>query len=82
VVQFIEGFVLQPKIIGDRVGLHPVMIIIALMVGTTLLGGILGGILAIPLTAALRVLMAHYVWRSDSTVEDRAGGAGVSGSRD
>jgi predicted PurR-regulated permease PerM len=65
VVQFIEGFVLQPKIIGDRVGLHPVMIIIALMVGTTLLGGILGGILAIPLTAALRVLMAHYVWRVD-----------------
>ncbi|MFM7816982.1 MAG: AI-2E family transporter [Verrucomicrobiota bacterium] len=65
VVQFIEGFVLQPKIIGDRVGLHPVMIIIALMVGTTLMGGILGGILAIPLTAALRVLMAHYVWRVD-----------------
>jgi predicted PurR-regulated permease PerM len=82
VVQFIEGFVLQPKIIGDRVGLHPVMIIIALMVGTTLLGGILGGILAIPLTAALRVLMGHYVWRSDSTVQDRAGGAGVSGARD
>lgn len=82
VVQFIEGFVLQPKIIGDRVGLHPVMIIIALMVGTTLLGGILGGILAIPLTAALRVLMAHYVWRSDSTVEDRAVAPGVSGSRD
>jgi predicted PurR-regulated permease PerM len=82
VVQFIEGFVLQPKIIGDRVGLHPVMIIIALMVGTTLLGGILGGILAIPLTAALRVLMAHYVWRSDSTVEDRAVTSGVSGSRD
>jgi predicted PurR-regulated permease PerM len=52
------------------------------MVGTTLLGGILGGILAIPLTAALRVLMAHYVWRSDSTVEDRAVAPGVSGSRD
>ena len=48
---------------GDRVGLHPVTIIIALMVGTTLLGGILGGILAIPLTAALRVMMFRYVWK-------------------
>ncbi len=64
VVQFIEGFVIQPKIVGDRVGLHPLMVIIALMVGTTLLGGILGGILAIPLTAALKVLMGRYVWKA------------------
>lgn len=62
VVQALEGTVIQPKIMGDRVGLHPVTIIIALMVGTTLLGGILGGILAIPLAAVLRVLMARYVW--------------------
>ncbi len=61
-VQFLEGFVIQPKIMGDRVGLHPLTIIIALMVGTTLLGGILGAILAIPLTAALRVVMFRYVW--------------------
>jgi predicted PurR-regulated permease PerM len=62
-VQGLEGYVLQPKIIGDRVGLHPMVIIIALMVGTTLLGGILGGILAIPLAAALRVIMFRYVWK-------------------
>jgi predicted PurR-regulated permease PerM len=62
-VQLIEGTVLQPKILGDRVGLHPVVIIIALMTGTTLLGGILGGILAIPLAAALRVILFRYVWR-------------------
>jgi predicted PurR-regulated permease PerM len=64
VVQAIEGLVLQPKILGDRVGLHPLTIIIAVMVGTTLLGGILGGILAIPLTAALRVVMFRYIWKS------------------
>jgi predicted PurR-regulated permease PerM len=62
-VQTLEGFVISPRIMGDRVGLHPLTIIVALMVGTTLLGGILGGILAIPLTAALRVLMFRYVWR-------------------
>jgi predicted PurR-regulated permease PerM len=68
VVQALEGFVIQPKIMGDRVGLHPVTIIIALMVGTTLLGGILGGILAIPLAAVLRVLLARYVWRKPVAV--------------
>jgi predicted PurR-regulated permease PerM len=63
-VQTIEGWVIQPKIIGDRVGLHPVTIIIALLVGTTLMGGLLGGLLAIPATAVLRALMFRYVWRA------------------
>jgi predicted PurR-regulated permease PerM len=40
------------------------MIIIAVMTGTTLLGGILGGILAIPLAAALKVILHRYVWKS------------------
>jgi predicted PurR-regulated permease PerM len=62
-VQFLEGFFISPKIMGDRVGLHPLTIILAVMVGTTLMGGIIGGILAIPLTAALRVLMFRYVWK-------------------
>jgi predicted PurR-regulated permease PerM len=62
-VQALEGLLISPKIMGGRVGLHPVTIIIALMVGTTLLGGLLGGILAIPLTAALRVIMFRYIWK-------------------
>jgi predicted PurR-regulated permease PerM len=67
VVQSLEGFVIQPKIMGDRTGLHPLTIIIAVMVGTTVLGGILGGILAIPLTAAGKVLMLRYVWKKRET---------------
>jgi predicted PurR-regulated permease PerM len=63
VVQTLEGLVISPKIMGDRVGLHPLTIIVAVMVGTTLLGGILGGLLAIPFTAALRVIMFRYIWR-------------------
>ncbi|HOK76188.1 MAG TPA: AI-2E family transporter [Verrucomicrobiota bacterium] len=69
VVQGIEGYVLQPKILGDRVGLHPMVIIVAIMTGTTLLGGILGGLLAIPLAAALRVIMFRYVWKRESRPE-------------
>ncbi|HYT61436.1 MAG TPA: AI-2E family transporter, partial [Haliangiales bacterium] len=63
IVQTLEGLVISPKIMGDRVGLHPLAIIVSVMVGTTLLGGLLGGVLAIPLTAALRVIMFRYVWK-------------------
>lgn len=62
-VQTIEGYLVYPKIMGDRVGLHPLTIIVAVMIGVTLMGGIVGGLLAIPLTAALRVLMFRYVWK-------------------
>jgi predicted PurR-regulated permease PerM len=63
IVQTLEGLVISPRIMKGRVGLHPLTIIIAVMVGTTLLGGLLGGVLAIPLTAVMRVLMARYVWK-------------------
>jgi predicted PurR-regulated permease PerM len=72
VVQSLEGLLISPKIMGDRVGLHPFTIIVAVLVGTTLLGGILGGLLAIPLTAALRVLMFRYVWRKPGEVVSKS----------
>jgi predicted PurR-regulated permease PerM len=62
-VQMAEGLFLSPKIIGDRVGLHPLTVIVAVVVGTTLMGGIIGGILAIPCTAVLRTLMFRYIWK-------------------
>ncbi len=56
IVQMIEGYVLTPRIMGDRTGLHPLTIIIAIFFWGSALGGILGMILAIPLTAFLVVL--------------------------
>lgn len=55
VVQMIEGYLLTPKIMGDRTGLHPLVIIVAIFFWGSALGGILGMILAIPLTAFLVV---------------------------
>jgi len=52
-VQVIEGYVLTPRIMGKQTGLHPVAIIIAIFFWGTALDGILGMILAIPLTAFL-----------------------------
>ncbi len=77
VVQGIEGWVIQPKIIGDRVGLHPVTVIISILIGTTLMGGLLGGLLAIPATAVLRALMFRYVWHSTRRARVSAPGLGA-----
>jgi predicted PurR-regulated permease PerM len=54
-VQMIEGYLLTPKIMGDRTGLHPVVIIVAIFFWGSALNGIMGMILAIPLTAFLVV---------------------------
>jgi predicted PurR-regulated permease PerM len=55
IVQAIEGYFLTPKIMGERTGLHPMAIIVAIFFWGTALSGILGMILAIPLTAFLVV---------------------------
>jgi predicted PurR-regulated permease PerM len=65
VVLSLENFFYSPQIMGHRVGLHPLVIIIAVMVGVTLLGGLLGALLAIPLAAALRVILFRYLWRKN-----------------
>ncbi len=62
-VQFAEGMFITPKIIGDRVGLHPLTVILAVLIGTTLMGGLLGAVLAIPFTAAGRAILVRYVWK-------------------
>jgi predicted PurR-regulated permease PerM len=56
VVQLIEGYLLTPRIMGERTGLHPMVIIVAIFFWGSALDGILGMILAIPLTAFLVVL--------------------------
>jgi predicted PurR-regulated permease PerM len=53
--QFIESWYLTPKVVGDKVGLHPLIVMIALLAGGGL-AGIWGMLLAIPLTAVLDVL--------------------------
>jgi predicted PurR-regulated permease PerM len=54
-VQAIEAYLLTPRIMGDRTGLHPMAVIVAIFFWGTALDGILGMILAIPLTAFLVV---------------------------
>lgn len=65
-VQALEGAVITPKIVGDRVGLHPLAAILALLVGGQLFG-IAGMLLAVPVAAVLKAfLSSYYDWYRSS----------------
>lgn len=67
VVQGLEGYVITPRVVGEKVGLSPVVVIVTLLLGGTLLG-LLGVLIALPLAGALRVLLPDLIaWyrRSD-----------------
>lgn len=55
-VQSVEGWVLTPNLVGDKVGLHPMVVMVALLVGGGLLG-LWGVLLAIPISATIFVLL-------------------------
>ncbi|MBK1697517.1 AI-2E family transporter [Rhodovibrio salinarum] len=65
--QFVEGNFLQPILVGDRVNLHPVWIIFALLAGGTLLGFV-GVLLAVPAAAVIGVAVRFFVNRYRATV--------------
>lgn len=70
VVQQIDGLFITPKIVGESVGLHPVTVIFSVFLWSLLLGGLLGAILAVPLTATVKVLLRRYVWERSRMTED------------
>ncbi|MEY2574732.1 MAG: hypothetical protein QOF80_219 [Verrucomicrobiota bacterium] len=61
-VQNLEAIFIAPRIVGNSVGLHPMTVIVSIFVWGLLIGGLLGPILAVPLTATIKVLLARYVW--------------------
>ncbi|MFN3234053.1 MAG: AI-2E family transporter [Gammaproteobacteria bacterium] len=67
--QFIESFILTPWFVGDRIGLHPVAVIFALLAGGYLFG-FLGVLLALPAAAVILVFMrnmhAIYVTKAEA----------------
>jgi predicted PurR-regulated permease PerM len=60
VAQLIESNFLTPKLIGNKIGLHPVWIIFGLFVFGVLLGFV-GVLLALPLTAICGVIIKYFV---------------------
>jgi predicted PurR-regulated permease PerM len=75
--QSLESMVLTPKLVGDRVGLHPVTVIFAILAGGQLFG-FLGILLALPVASALNVVIGHLhrEYTNSSLYEEKAEQAG------
>lgn len=58
-VQQLEGHILVPRIMGRSVGVHPLWVMFAVLSGATL-GGIMGGLFAVPLVAIIKVVVDVY----------------------
>jgi len=65
VIHQLEGYIISPKILGDKVGLHPLVVILSLLVGGKFYG-LFGILLAVPVTAMLRVVVRFIFLRMQS----------------
>ncbi len=59
-VQAMEGMIITPRVVGDNIGLHPVAVILAVLLGGELFG-LAGMILGVPVAAVLNVLMSRGI---------------------
>jgi predicted PurR-regulated permease PerM len=61
-VQMSESMFITPRVQSHSTGLHPLTIIIGILFWSMLLPGLLGPIVAVPLTCAVVVLLRRHVW--------------------
>ena len=72
--QLLEGYVLVPKLVGDKIGLHPVAVIFAVLAGGYLFG-FLGVLLALPAASVIMVLLRYLLERYRHSELYNEGGA-------
>lgn len=58
IVQFIESYILEPYVVGDKVNLHPFLVILSIIAGN-MIWGVMGMVLAIPVLGILNIIMNH-----------------------
>ena len=75
--QFIEAYVVSPKLVGDRIGLHPVWLVLAILAGAELFGFV-GVLLAAPVAAAIGVLLEFTIERYLASQLYRGRGKGAA----
>lgn len=63
VIQTIDAYIISPKIVGERVGLHPVIVILVLLIGAHFFG-VVGFFIAIPVAAVLKILLKYIFKKS------------------
>lgn len=75
-VQQVNSLVTAPKIVGDSVGLHPLTVIFSMLFWSVVLGGFVGALLAVPLSASVKVIFRRYFWDKTLREPDTPGFAG------
>lgn len=76
-IQAVEGMVLQPRIVGKGAGLHPLVVILALIVGAQF--GIGGMMVAVPAAVVIRVLVREFYWKKLEVEAESSDNPPVSG---
>lgn len=66
-----DGWILQPKVVGNSMKMHDLTVMFSVLFWSMVFGGVIGALLAVPLTASIKVLFRRYVWsnlRADGTI--------------
>ena len=71
VIQQIESNIIVPQLMKKVVGLNPILVILALMIGIKL-GGVLGAVLAVPIATSINVVFNHFFDQKETTEESIA----------
>ena len=64
IVQLIDNLIVSPQVMGSSIGIHPMLVIIIVLLGSSI-GGILGMLFAIPITAVLKVIIQELMTTFD-----------------
>lgn len=71
-VSQLDGWLLQPKIVGKNMKMHDMTVMFSVLFWSLVFGGVFGALIAVPLTAAIKVIFKRYVWAplsKDSSAE-------------
>ena len=61
-VSQLDGWVLQPKIVGKNMKMHDMTVMFSVLFWSLVFGGVFGALIAVPLTSAIKVIFKRYVW--------------------
>ena len=61
-VSQLDSWVLQPKIVGKNMKMHDMTVMFSVLFWSLVFGGVLGALVAVPLTSAIKVIFKRYVW--------------------
>lgn len=74
-VSQLDGWVLQPKIVGKNMKMHDMTVMFSVLFWSLVFGGVFGALIAVPLTSAIKVIFKRYVWaplRKEHSVAENA----------